>query len=75
MKVIKAIVDEIPETCMKCNYSYGNTCEIMFKRFTDIRFASRPDWCPLVEQNVYAVNIIQEYIRDPFENRHESDEK
>jgi len=48
MKVLKVIVDEVPETCMKCNHCYDNTCEITFKQLTDIRFASRPDWCPLI---------------------------
>lgn len=35
---------------------------------------SSPDWCPLEEKNVYAMNIIQEYVQNPFENRQESEE-
>jgi len=62
MKVLKVIVDEVPETCMKCNHCYDNTCEITFKQLTDIRFASRPDWCPLVEEGQDAISVIREYV-------------
>ena len=48
MRVLKVIVDEVPKSCLKCNHCYDNTCEITFKRLTNIRFDSRPEWCPLV---------------------------
>ena len=60
MKVIKVIVDELPEGCYLCDLmsyvSEGDNlddifqiCHVTGKTLTDI--SKRPDWCPLVTEN------------------------
>ena len=57
MKVIKIVVDELPELCTKCwfsghaDYEFEDRwwCEGIIKKNNDIEnpYKSRPDWCPL----------------------------
>jgi hypothetical protein len=56
MKVIKVIVDELPENCTVCQFSNWRQkgrlleCDCMNKLIDhDIGWSTRPDWCPLVE--------------------------
>jgi len=59
MKILKVIVDELPESCGYCVHGYHNgvngRCSVFGivtlspKRIdADIYETSRPDWCPLV---------------------------
>jgi hypothetical protein len=49
MKVIKVVVDELPEGCLHCLFLdmvYGNECPLNDKKIDNIH--TRPDWCPLM---------------------------
>jgi hypothetical protein len=58
MKIIKVVVDELPESCDDCPFPFGGSerpgwqCSIMEmtndKGHWDIDDHTRPDWCPLV---------------------------
>ena len=61
MRVIKVIVDELPEGCKYCEFGksgYG-ICQITKREIWytsdngmfDYLFSKRPDWCPLVAEN------------------------
>jgi hypothetical protein len=63
MKVLKVLVDKIPESCMGCSYHNDNMCGITFGRLTGIRFDARPDWCPLKKESTphrFADNTVGE---------------
>ena len=50
MKVIKVIVDELPESCKECIYPNWNSlgdryCQVALRLIYDDK--KRPDWCPL----------------------------
>jgi len=59
MKIIKVIVDELPEMCHDCRFvdakNFMGTgriwyeCTILDRKVIDDVY-SRPDWCPLVEE-------------------------
>ena len=47
MKVLKVIVDEMPEGCSKCGLMGAWSCTIRDKYFRPEYHLTRPDWCPL----------------------------
>ena len=51
MKVIKVIVDKVPESCKECIYPNWNSlgdryCQAALRIIYDVH--TRPDWCPLI---------------------------
>lgn len=60
MKIIKVVVDELPDNCNGCKYydRWLEYCHIVNKGYSDSHI--RPDWCPL-ERDKEIVN--QEYYR------------
>ena len=61
MKIIKVIVDELPEDCGRCNFArqllheedrfadFWYVCSAMGVLITDDEYIyQRPNWCPLV---------------------------
>ena len=60
MKVLKVIVDRLPENCWDCPFPWGGSdpswqCSIMEMQEGsknpedwDIKMDTRPDWCPLM---------------------------
>jgi hypothetical protein len=66
MKVIKAIVDEIPKACINCGYGYLKNspyCTLSQCKGIDVNpYISRPDWCPLVRKDLYDMEIIQNFV-------------
>lgn len=68
MKVIKVIVDKLPEGCTNCDfddYMVDNAlgeCMILGKEFEPGNSFLCPDWCPLVEEDPDAISVIREYV-------------
>lgn len=52
MKVVKVIVDELPESCYVCDGAdfaeYSNMCWYVNEMLESTRYWQRPDWCPLI---------------------------
>jgi hypothetical protein len=52
MKVIKALVDELPSGCVECRFmgrdSQLGYCPIAGEELETSYCTARPDWCPLV---------------------------
>jgi hypothetical protein len=82
MKVIKVIVDELPESCGCCPYTIydaeldGDICmamisgEIDNRLYTSIYTANpRPVWCPLI-----TTDKLLSDVQSPFRNWEESEE-
>ena len=57
MKIIKVIVDEVPESCFECVFEAIEMCSLMYEELDSTRYDHRPNWCPLIkkEQSVKAV--------------------
>ena len=62
MKVLKVIVDEMPESCAKCSYHswqsfYAEYYCLMLEKRLGVELKplmfSRPDWCPLITKVDY----------------------
>ena len=76
MKIIKVIVDELPESCFHCRGAYddpvnGYMCNVMIKvLYPKDDFDKRPDWCPLVTQE----QVLRDFA-SPFANWEESEEE
>lgn len=53
MRIIKVVVDEVPECCHSCRFSSLTDCVLFRKSFEHsltYDFTYRPDWCPLMKQ-------------------------
>ena len=71
MKIIKVIVDEMPENCYCCPYSIYDdesseyVCLAMIVSTVDNLISdmyARPDWCPLVVERDYNMDLIIRYL-------------
>jgi len=69
--VKKVLIEgEIPTNCGDCPlcvgcWGDGRTCattQINLSQASISWATTRPDWCPLIAESIYAINIIQEYI-------------
>ena len=69
MKVIKVLVDEMPENCKECIYPNWNSlgdryCQAALRIIYDDK--KRPDWCPLIKDDDYVAKRIDE-LTEEFE--------
>ena len=78
MKVIKVIVDELPEYCAECRYrevvtaQRGEKCRFGWHKIDDSLI--RPDWCPLMPKDeLTSTGYDNEYIVD-FEDKEGCDD-
>ena len=67
MKVIKVIVDKVPESCKECIYPNWNSlgdryCQAALRIIYDDK--KRPDWCPLVVNNGATIEEIAEHYKE-----------
>ena len=67
MKVLKVIVDEVPESCFLCRGAVRKdkdyNCGVVLRELSRNDFKKRPDWCPLVVEKKYkcALCHLREY--------------
>ena len=73
MKVIKVLVDEMPESCKECIYPNWNSlgdryCQAALRIIYDDK--KRPDWCPLVvgDRLLFEHSIMKRWIEGESES-------
>ena len=59
MKIIRVIVDEMPENCFECDFEAIEMCSLMYKPLDCTRYATRDDRCPLVEKDCVESFVTQ----------------
>ena len=65
MKIYKVLVDELPKTCSGCNYldnfifGSNNFCELTGQTIKINVCDKKPEWCPLVVEDVCEWKLIK----------------